>query len=309
MIPMSSDRYTLGVDVGGTHLRLGLTTQDGDFIAYEKHATAALDDTPTESLFTLISDYICRNGAKKRVAAVCIGFPATVDKKRETVLNAPNVHGLDGIPVGRILSERLGIPVFIERDVNLLLLNDQKRMGITARDVIACYVGTGLGNAILLNGELFLGNSGVAGELGHVPFGDVVTPCGCGNVGCAEGLVAGRYLAELAKGPLAPTPVSELFAVHGKSRLLQEYIERLARVIAAEVNILDPGVLLLGGGVINMTAFPRKTLETAIRAHTRKPLPNDALQILYAEDADGRGGAIGAGILAWRYVKNEDSHR
>lgn len=309
MRPMLSDRYTLGIDVGGTHLRLGLTDAKGVLSAYEKHPTALLGNDPTETLFRIISDYICRNGMEKRLLSVCIGFPATVDKKRKTVLNAPNVPGLDGVPVGCILSRRLGLPVHIERDVNLLLLNDIKRLGIDARDVIACYVGTGLGNAIMLNGELFVGHSGVAGELGHIPFGDGDAPCGCGNEGCAEGLVAGRYLAELAKGAFSPTPVGELFAVHRDSPLLQAYVERLGRVIATEINILDPEILLLGGGVINMTAFPRSALEQSIRAHTRKPFPNNTLRILYAEDPDGNGGVCGAGALAWRYVNNENCHR
>ena len=306
---MSSDRRALGIDVGGTHLRLGLIAENGVLSAYEKHATATLGDAPVEALAALITDYICRNGMEKRIAAVCIGFPATVDKRRETVLSAPNVRGLDGVPVGRLLSEQLGLPVYIERDVNLLLLNDMRRLRVAAQDVVACYVGTGLGNAILLGGRLFVGNSGVAGELGHIPYGDGSTPCGCGNEGCAEGLVAGRYLAALADGPLSPTPVGDLFAVHGGHPLLQTYVERLARVIATEINILDPEVLLLGGGVIHMPAFPRATLEGAIRAHTRKPLPNDTLRILYAEDTDGNGGVLGAGILAWRYVSTEDSHR
>ena len=306
---MSSERCALGIDVGGTHVRMGVLDEAGVFFAYEKHSSARLGPDPIQGLEVLISDYICRNGMEKQVCAVCIGLPATVDKKRERVLSAPNLRGLDGLPVGKLLSERLGLPVYLERDVNLLLLHDLQRMQITARDVIACYVGTGIGNAIMLDGKLHVGHNGVAGELGHVPFGDENGPCGCGNNGCAEPLAGGLYLAGLCREAFPDTPVAELFTRHAGHPLLARFIERLGRVIATEINILDPEVLLLGGGVIDMAEFPRAALESSIRAHTRKPLPHDTLRILYAEGDDGRGGAVGAGILAGRSLKHENCHR
>ncbi|MBQ8356650.1 MAG: allose kinase [Clostridia bacterium] len=300
---MSSEFYTLGIDIGGTHFRMGLVGKEGQVLAYEKHPTAVLmGEDPAALLGDAISEYCLRHGARDHVVAACIGLPATVDKARERVLNAPNVRGFDGVPLGRILRKRLGVPVLIERDVNVQLLADMRRLDIQSGDVLACYVGTGIGNAILLGGALLTGHHGVAGELGHIPFGDSQQPCGCGNTGCAEGLAGGLYLAALARDVFCRTPIEELFVRHGEAAELREYIERLGRVIATEINILDPEVLLLGGGVIGMAGFPKAMLEKSIRAHTRKPLPHDGLRILYSAGNDGKGGVLGAGIFAWRSI-------
>ena len=197
---MSSELYALGIDIGGTHLRMGLIRRDGTLSLVEKRPSADLSGgSPIALLESVISDYMCRNGVKNKVVGVCIGFPATVDKARETVLSAPNLPGFDGVSVGRLLAERLSLPVIIERDVNLLLLDDLDQLALKNADTVACYVGTGIGNAIFIDGRLLCGHNGVAGELGHIPFGDSTTPCGCGNLGCAEALAGGRYLAELQK--------------------------------------------------------------------------------------------------------------
>jgi len=94
--------------------------------------------------------------------------------------------------------------------------------------------------------------------------------------------------------------MSKLFVCHGEHPLLREYTRRLARVIAAEINIIDPELLLLGGGVIEMEGFPKARFESEIMAHVRKPLPHDALKIAYSPSSNGKSGVIGAGIMAWR---------
>ncbi len=299
---MSSDKFTLGIDIGGTNFRMGLISKDGGLSAYEKRPSAEISgDDAVGKLGDAIVGYLRRNAAE--VGAVCIGFPAAVDKARTTVLNAPNLVGFDGVPVGSVLSERLNLPVYIEKDVNLLLTADLKELGSCADDVVACYIGTGIGNAIMIGGRLVTGANGVAGELGHIPFGDSTEVCGCGNVGCAEALCGGVHLARIRDEYFSETEMGELFVKHGEHPLLREYIERLARVIAAEINIIDPELLLLGGGVVEMKAFPKDRLLAAILSHTRKPLPHDNLKIAYSPAGDGTNGVIGAGIIAWRKIK------
>lgn len=298
---MSSDGYTLGVDIGGTNIRLGLVSLGGEIKSLERYSSGEVSgDEAVLKLGALLEDYINRNGTPE---AACIGFPATVDKGRETVLNAPNLQGFDGVPVGRELTERLGFPVFIEKDVNLLLMGDMSKLELTASDVVACYVGTGIGNAIMIGGQLVTGANGVAGELGHIPFGDCDKICGCGNVGCAEAFCGGGYLAELGTARFSGTEMRELFVRHGDDPLLSEYTERLGRVIAAEVNIIDPEILLLGGGVIEMREFPRERLAEVILSHTRRPLPHDNLKIVYSPVGNGTNGVLGAGLQAWRKIK------
>lgn len=298
---MSSDGYTLGVDIGGTNIRLGLVSLGGEIKALERYSSGEVSgDEAVLKLGALLEDYINRNGT---LEATCVGFPATVDKGRETVLSAPNLRGFDGVPVGRELTDRFGIPVYIEKDVNLLLMGDMSKLKLTASDVVAGYIGTGIGNAIMIGGQLVTGANGVAGELGHVPFGDCEKICGCGNIGCAESVCGGVYLAKLCRERFPDTEICSLFTCHGDHHLLKEYIERLGRLIAAEVNIVDPEVLLIGGGVVEMADFPRDRLADAVLSHTRKPLPHDNLKIVYSPVGNGTNGVLGAGLYAWRKIK------
>ena len=187
-------RYTLGIDIGGTHLRIGFSDRAGGVHHVEKHSSQCLlSANPVQTLADIALDYIARYGEENEVAAVCVGFPATVAKSGDTVLNAPSLKGFDGVNVKRPLEAALRCPVYVEKDVNLLLLCDLQEQSIDAKDVVGVYVGTGLGNAMMIGSKLLRGHHGVAGELGHIPFGDDESLCGCGNVGCSEELVAGKY--------------------------------------------------------------------------------------------------------------------
>lgn len=296
------DMYTLGIDIGGTHLRIGLVDREIRVHEIEKHLSGILiSASPVKALAEFTKDYLARYGVQNEVKAVCVGFPATVNKSGDTVLNAPSLKGFDSVNVKAVLEQALCLPVFIEKDVNLLLLCDLREMSIRERDVIGVYVGTGLGNAIMLDGRLIKGSHGVAGELGHIPFGDDMRSCGCGNMGCCETVVAGQYLSRLCATYDPATPIAELFARHGTDAELVTYVERLSRVIAAEVNVLDPACLILGGGVITMWRFPREELCARILSHVRKPLPHDNLNILFSQNAD-TCGVLGAGIYAWNML-------
>ena len=303
--PILCDMYTLGIDIGGTNLRLGLVTRDCRLVGYEKHKSEALGTAaPASALADLIAEYWQRHSAKDLTKAICIGFPATIDTSGEHVLNAPNLIGFDGVNVKQILSAQLDKHVIIEKDVNNLILYDLQKNNVKADCVIACYVGTGIGNAIIINGKLLRGAHGVAGEIGHVPFGDTQNACGCGNLGCAECLVGGKQLVAIRDSLFPQTPLPTLFSNHAQSAPIAQYVDRLARLIASQINMLDPELLILGGGVIAMEDFPRHTLQKAIFSYTRKPLPHDELRILFSDNAD-TCGVIGAGIRAWESLSAE----
>lgn len=298
-------KYTVGVDVGGTNLRIGLIDREGNLTGFQKESVACLgEDSPAEALAAFIAEYIEKAGVSGKVAAVAVGFPAAVDKARETVLSAPKLRGFDGVRVAEILKERLLLPIYVERDVNLLLTAELYLSGEGDKDTVAVYVGTGVGNAIRLSGKLHVGENGVAGELGHLPFGDETVLCGCGNEGCCERLVGGDYLARLAKEHYKNAPIARLFVDHGEDEVLSVYTDRLARVIAAEVNIVDPALLILGGGVLEMEGFPRENLVSMIRRYVRKPLPCDNLDIRFSA-GDATLGVLGAGLYAWDKIGRE----
>lgn len=294
----------IGIDIGGTHFRIGAVGEKGEISDFRKLPVTQVFTTtdPLEDLTGYLKEY-CRG---KQVDALSIGFPATIDAHRETVLQAPNVAFMENLPVVRVLTERLAVPVFIERDVTMALLHDSMVLNIHDGIVCGFYFGTGLGNAITIDGIPLIGKDGTAGELGHIPVDGNERACGCGNQGCMETLAAGRYLVELCRSTYPHTPVSDLFREHGSEPLLLQFVDRMAMAVATEINILNPHHILIGGGVPSMDGFPRAWLLERIYAHSRKPYPAQSLHILFTEDEDEKT-VQGAGRYGFRMLKKEQS--
>lgn len=292
----------LGIDIGGTHLRLGLSGEDLSLSGFEMASSTFLNgpDAP-HRLADFISDYLKRMDCKPQ--AVSIGFPSTLDRARRQLLSTPNIAGLNNVPMADILQERLNIPVFIDRDVNLLFLYDCHHFGLSGPGIIlGCYVGTGLGNVISIGGEILIGKNGVAAELGHIPAWGRQEECPCGNRGCVEMYASGKHLKELGEAYFPGTPLGELFLRNSGHEQILDYVDGLSIPIATEINLMDPDYVLLGGGVLQMEGFPRPFLEECILRHTRKPYPAEGLQLRYSLKAQ-ENGVIGAAIRAYRELK------
>lgn len=291
----------VGVDIGGTHFRIGAVDSNGTLSHFRKVPVEQIfrTRTPLQDLGNYLRDYRgALERAEYRLEAVSIGFPATLDRERRTVLQAPNVAFMENLPVTEALGEDLGLPVLIERDVTMALFFDLAQYRLPIDGIITgFYFGTGIGNAICINGVPLLGRNGTAGELGHIPVDGSDIPCGCGCRGCIEALAGGKYLARLRRERYPETSVDRLFAEHGSEPPLLQFVDRMAIAAAAEINILNPDQILIGGGVPNMEAFPRELLLERIRRRTRKPFPAEDLQILFTGDAEEKG-VVGAALYA-----------
>ena len=293
--------YSVGIDIGGTHFRIGAVRPDGQVAHFRKLPSRQVfhSNAPLRDLAEYLAAY--RNALGEdgiEIDAVAIGFPATLDRERMRVLQAPNLSFMENLPVVATLSAELELPVFIERDVTMALCFDAKKYDVPMEGVIcAFYFGTGIGNAICIDGRPLIGRNGTAGELGHIPVDGSEIPCGCGNVGCMENLAGGKYLAHLQQARYPDASIGELFALHGSEAPLLQFVDRMAQCVATEINILDPDVVLLGGGVPAMEAFPRDALTRRILAHARKPYPAENLSILYVGDEDAKG-VVGAALYA-----------
>jgi allose kinase len=193
------------------------------------------------------------------------------------------------------LEGKLGIKVYLERDTNFLFYKDVQAKNLPVKGIaVGIYVGTGVGNAIFVDGKPLLGKDGVVGEIGHIPFLGGEDICGCGNKGCAECYASGRHLSALRDQYFKETVMDDLFSEHRENSVLKDFVDKIACVVATVINILNPEYIILGGGVIGMKDFPKEYLEKCIRIHTRKPYPEQNLSIYYADDTveDGVRGAI-----------------
>lgn len=296
--------HFLGVDIGGTNTRLMLMNDQQVFQGYQKVPTrswAALAD-PLGGLEQLLAAYL--QGTSVPVSGVMLGLPGILSRDRNTVLSLPFIQALDNQPVATLLAARLGLPVGMDKDVNHLMWWDLTRLDVLPDVAVGVYLGTGFGNSLWLNGDFYHGAHGGAGEIGHIPLKDNHLPCPCGKTGCVETLTSGNWLSGWAKQHVPTTAMSELFVKHGDHPDLLEFVERLARTIASEMNILDPQYLVLGGGVLSMTDFPLAKLERLIRSHLRSPHPANGLTIAISGISD-ETGCRGACLAAQRRAKKE----
>ena len=298
-------KYALGIDIGGTNFRIGVIGENGELIGFEKKSSKIFNDCGVvEILESEISSYLKKNGMEGKISAVAIGIPSIVSKDKKTVYSTPNLKGFDNINLGDPLSKYFGIPVFIDRDVNFLLQSDIAGLGLDAdKTILGFYIGTGLGNAVYINGKFHYGKNGAAGELGHIPFIDLNELCTCGNKGCAELRCSGRYLEMLAAEHFPDVEIRNIFKKYSSHPLIQKYVKDLAIPIAAEINILDPDYIILAGGVVYMKDFPKELLEESIHFYTRKPYPEKNLDIRFSQHTQ-QSGVIGSGMFALNSIKN-----
>ncbi len=294
-------KYVIGIDIGGTNFRMGMVTKDGELSNFIKMPSSTLSTGQViNTLAERISDYINQFDAQEDVEAVAIGIPSIVSKDKKILYSTPNLGGLDNINIPDPLSALLGVPVFIDRDVNFLLQYDIGHLNLNSgKTILGFYVGTGLGNAIYIEGKFYGGKNGVAGELGHIPMYGLTQRCTCGNRGCSEVICSGRHLEELVKEHFPETDISNAFKEHGDHELITQYVRDLAIPISTEINILDPDHIVIGGGVISMNGFPKAVLVDAIYKSTRKPYPAENLQIVFSEHTP-QSGVVGSADYAYK---------
>jgi len=295
-------RCVLGLDIGGTNFRIGLVDRDNKVYDPKIRLTAELQSSNdvVGSLLGLVTEYMDGKKLEYEVMAVSMGFPSTIDKRRKTILSTPNINGLDQVPIVSIFENALNLPIFIDRDVNMLMYHDISHFNIPHDALtLGFYIGTGFGNAIYMNGEIHTGKHGVAGELGHIPMMNGKKRCPCGNEACVEAYASGRYLEELCETHFKGIDIKEIYEKYGDTKKLIEQVEYISLPIATEINIFDPDHIIIGGGLLQMKGFPRERLDQFIYKHSRKPYPADDLHVIYST-GEQENGIIGAGIYGFK---------
>ncbi|MBE7203179.1 MAG: ROK family protein [Parafilimonas terrae] len=243
-------RTAIGVDIGGTRLRAARVAADGTILALARAASAPDPRTVLERVTALIGEV-----DDPAVAGIGIGVPGRVDFERRAVLSGGYVD-LSTVPLAQAIEERFARPVVIDNDCAMALVAEQACGAAKgARDVVMLTVGTGIGGAIFEGGRM-LRSRGTAGQLGHL----VVVPdgrrCACGRQGCVEtessGTALGRHIAEA--GLPAETTVAVLFEAEqsgdeAAARILQAWAGPLRAAIDSLQAVLDPDLIVLGGGL------------------------------------------------------------
>ena len=229
----------IGIDIGGTNIRIGHTDEAGELADFERISSKETfkDGNISESLAEVLEDYINRNCAGFNVLHIAIGIPAALSADRKEILQVPNIKGMDHLFLGEELEGKLGIKVTMDRDVNMLYYWDKYDKKIDDQGIgVGIYIGTGVGNAIFINGKPLVGRDGVAGELGHIPMIGGHDRCGCGNMGCSECYASGWKLVEIKDEYFPEIDMNDLFVKKSNDVVLKEFVDSIACVAAAEIN-------------------------------------------------------------------------
>jgi glucokinase len=311
---------TLGVDIGGTKVLGGVVDLDGTVLAQARRDTPA--DNPGRTLERIV-EVITELSVGYEVEAIGIGAAGWIDAKRSTVLFAPNLAWRNE-PLRDEVARHVSVPVVVENDANAAAWAEfQYGAAADATDSMVMFtVGTGIGGALVLGGELVRGAHGIAGELGHTTAVPDGYPCGCGKFGCLEQYASGNALVRFARETAARTPerATTLLdfaggnpgAINGPMVTTaaregdQASLDAFAAVgywlgggLADLVQIIDPQVLVIGGGVIDagdlLLAPAREAYTKALAQRGRLPVGEVRGALL-----GNTAGLVGAADLARR---------
>lgn len=286
----------IGIDIGGTNFRIGFADSSGGVSDFRKLPVKSI--LRSDDVLRDIADFIESYAGGREFDAISAGFPATLNRERTKILQAPNLSFMEDLPVVEYLEGRLNVPVFAEHDVTFALYYDMRKYEVPSAGITCgIYFGTGIGNAVMIDGVPLLGRNGVAGELGHIPVMGHDEPCGCGLRGCMENIAGGKYLARIHREKWPESDIGEIFTEHGNDESVREFVVNIAMCAVTEINILDPDYVIIGGGVVNMAGFPRDFLHENIIVRTRKPYPAENLRVIYASD-EAEKCVAGAGYYA-----------
>ncbi|MEW6009131.1 MAG: ROK family protein [Candidatus Omnitrophota bacterium] len=312
---MLSPHYVVGLDLGGTNVKLAIFKRGfKDIISELQFSTK---EFPTKKLLfkkiigsieVIIADLKLTHSD---ILGLGIGVPGPVDTKRGLVYYFPNIPGWKNVALKKMLETKLKFPIFLDNDVKLMALAELK-FGV-AKNVKNCLcltLGTGVGGALILEGKLFRGSSFVAGEIGHIPISLNGPRCNCGGKGCLERFIGNRQILMKAKQSFGrEITLEELsrLAIKGNKKAIaiwQDLSEKLAIALTGLINVFNPQLIVIGGGLSNAGSTLFTSLRLAIKRRAMKPHLK-GLKILKS----GLGinsGLIGASILVEDSIaKNE----
>lgn len=264
--------YAIGVDLGGSNLRIGLVSETGEVIERIKEPSNAAEgcNALTEKLVALLKERVRFTG--NGLVGVGVAVPGIIDHAAGVVVDAPNLPGWKDVPLLDMLQKALDAPVVIENDANAFALGESwTGAGKDVRSFVGITLGTGIGGGIVIDGKLVRGADGMAGEVGHMTVNIDGPHCNCGNYGCLETYSSARGITDRIREAIEAGGRSLLFNETGGNlyKITAEMVYSAARDggdplaretlrtagtylgvgIANLVHLLNPEAVIVGGGV------------------------------------------------------------
>jgi len=311
----------IGVDIGGTNIKIGILTKQGKIIQ-----KTSIPTNPKEGPEKIIKRLCSRikdlcNESKIKISDIIrigVGCPGPLDSKKGIIIKTPNLPGWDNFPLKKRIESRLKIPTIVNNDANSATYGEYWLGAGKGYSTIVCYtLGTGIGGGIILNGKLFKGIDDTAGHLGHITIIPDGPRCRCGNRGCLEALASAPNLVKraikgikrgiktkltsLSKGKLQAITSQMIYLSASQEdkfskKLLAETGRYLGIAVAGILNTLNPEVVIFSGGMIEAGELLFKPLRQEAK---RRAFPQPAKRVKIVKAKLGNdAGIIGSAGLA-----------
>lgn len=314
------DAPTIGIDLGGTNLRVAVVDGDGAIVADEREPTPPAFPALVDAIKTRVDRFVEAHGD---VVAVGIGAAGLVDPDG-TIHYAPNIPMFRRAPVGPELSKRLTLPVAVDNDANVAAYGELRHGAARGkRHVLVITLGTGIGGGLILDGRVYHGAHGFAAEVGHWqldPNGDM---CACGERGHWEASASGTALGRLGQARAAEGRAPKLLAAAGGDakaitglhvsdaartgdpdalEILDVYGARVALGFVGLANILDPELIVVSGGVVDLGDLLLDPIRRAFDGHLEGAEYRPSVPVVAAA-LGSHAGVVGAAAMARELVQ------
>lgn len=312
----------IGLDVGGTTFKAGVVNEKGEILC--KDAFPTMIERPYQEIIANMAK-LCRKVAAdagvglSEIAAIGVGVPGICDQKTGVIPFCTNL-GWHDIPFVEEMHKHIDLPVYVDNDATVAGLAESVA-GVSAGTVSSVFLtlGTGVGGGIIINGRPYSGAHGIGSEIGHMILKMDGEPCTCGNIGCFERYASATAIIREAKKAVAVHPESSIMAKCGSDpekinakividsakegdptakAVFDGYVKGLANGIVSIIHLLDPEVILLGGGVSMAGEFLLDAVRAAVKPLVMfKTMPYARIELAQL-GADA--GIIGAAMLGRR---------
>ena len=309
--------YIVGIDIGGTMIKGASFDTGGGLLRKEETSTQA-EKGPEKLIENIVSLAHLLQTGNDKTSAMGIGIAGVLNKDRTVLLESPNLPLINNLPLKKLLESELNIPVFLENDANVAALGELwAGDGKGLDNFLLLTLGTGIGSGLILGGSLWTGETGKAGEFGHVIVNPQGAQCGCGKKGCLEAHSSGSAMTRMAREALAKgrdsslqnlykdnpdalTPKAIYTEAKNGDALCLDIFQEAARFLAIAIsdvnNLLDIHNFIIGGGVSKAYHI----FEGGLRGEVEKKVFNvsrDKIRITISKLGND-AGVFGAGYLA-----------
>lgn len=309
----------IGIDVGGTNVKLALVDDKGKILYSNSVPTRAemgyeyTVNNIKQAIYDLMKE---TKLSTKDIEGIGFGFPGQVDYKSGIVRNAPNIPGWVEVPIAKLIEDEFKIPTRVDNDVRCAALGELNYgAGKGCENLVCITVGTGIGSGLIINGKLVRGASNAAGEIGHIKLQMHGGPvCGCGDTGCLEAFASGPSIVAMAEEYIKGGKSTKYREMCGDEQLSPYLVAEAAKAgdpvakrifaitgeyigigLASVVNLLNPERIIVGGGVADAGDLLLEPLKTTLKSRAMQ-IAGSAVEVVPAQ-LGNTAGVIGASLL------------